>query len=89
MNLVAPDLSYRQVLANFGLPTLKERRERLATDFFIKIVGNPHHKLCHLLPHERTIKYGLGTAKPYQNPKYNTARTKKTLIPYGIIAHWI
>ena len=77
----ASDLSYRQALANFGLPTLKERRERLARDFFIKIVRNPDHKLCHLLPYERTIKYGQLTAKPYQIPKYNTARTKKTLIP--------
>ena len=89
MCIVAPDLSYRQALANFGLPTLKERRERLARDIFIKIVRNPDRKLRHLLPHERTIKYGLRTAKPYQNPTYNTARTKKTLIPYGIIAHWI
>ena len=89
MCIVAPDLSYRQALANFGLPTLKERRERLARDFFIKIVRNPDLKLRHLLPHEKTIKYGLLTAKPYQNPTNNTARTKKTLIPYGIIAHWI
>ena len=89
MCIVAPDLSYRQALANFGLPTRKERRERLARDFFIKIVRNPDHKLRHLLPHERTIKYSLRTARPYQNPKYNTARTKKTVIPYGIIAHWI
>ena len=89
MCIVAPDLSYRQALANFGLPTLKERRERLARDFFIKIVRNPDHKLRHLLPHERTIKYGLRTAKPDQNPTYNTAGTKRTLIPYGIIAHWI
>ena len=37
---VAPDLSYRQALANFGLPTLKERREGLARDFFIKLVRN-------------------------------------------------
>ena len=87
MCIVAPDLSYRQVLANFGLPTLKERRD-LTRDFYIKIVRNPDHKLCYLLPHERTIMYGLRTAKPYQNPKFNTARTRKTLIPYGI-AHWI
>ena len=79
MCIVAPDLSYRQALANFGLPTLKERRERLARDFFIKIVRNPDHKLRHLLPHEKTIKYGLRTAKPDQNPTYNTVRTKKTL----------
>ena len=89
MCIVAPDLSYRQVLANFGLPTLKERRERLARDFFIKIVRSPDHKLRHLLPHKRTMQYGLRTAKLYHNPTYNTARTKKTLIPYGIIAHWI
>ena len=68
---------------------MQERRERLARDFFIKIVRNPDHKLRHLLPHKRTIKYGLRTPKPYQIPKYNTATTKKTLIPYGIIAHWI
>ena len=88
MCIVAPDLSYKQALAKFGLPTLKERRERLARDCFIKIVRNPDHKLRHVLPHERTMKYGLRTAKPYQNPKYNTARTKKTLIPCGI-AYWI
>ena len=79
MRIAAPDLSYRQALANFGLPTLKERRETLARDFFIEIVRNPDHKLRHILPHERTIKYDLQTAKPYQNPKYKTARTKKTL----------
>ena len=48
MCTVAPDLSYRQALANFGLPALKERRERLARDFFIKIVKTPDHKLRHL-----------------------------------------
>ena len=88
MCIVAPDLSYRQALASFGLPTLKERRQRLARVFFIKIVRNPGHKLRHLRPHERTIKYGLRTAKFFQHPKYNTAKTKKTLIPYEI-AHWI
>ena len=88
MCIVAPDLSYRQALANFGLPTLKERRERLARDFFIKIVRNSDHKLRHLLPHERTIKYGLRTAKPYQNPKYNTPELRRPLFPMGF-AHWI
>ena len=83
--IVAPDLSYRQVLANFGLPTLKERRERLARDFFIKIVRNPDHKLCHL-PHERTIKYGLQTAEPYQNPKYNIQpELRRPLFPMGLL----
>ena len=56
MFIVAPDLSYRQALANLGLSTLKEGTERLAKDFFVKIVRNPDHKLRHLLPHERTIK---------------------------------
>ena len=88
MCIVAPDLSYRQALANFGLPTLKERRERLARDFFIKIVRNPDHKLRHLLPHERTIKYGLRTAKLYQNvnPTYNIqAELRRPLFPMGLL----
>ena len=88
MCTVAPDLSYRQTLANFGLPMWEDRRQGLARDFFIKIVRNPNHKLRHLLPHERTIKYGLRTAKPYQSLKFNTAKIRKNLIPYGT-AHWI
>ena len=86
MCIVAPGLSYRQALASFDLNTLKERRERLARDFFINIVRNPDHKLRHLLPHERTIKYGLRTAKPDQNPTYNTQpELRRPLFPMGLL----
>jgi len=88
MSIVAPDMSYRQALSTFGLPTLKERREGLARDFFIKIIEKPDHKLHHLLPPERTVKYALRTAKPYHNSHFNTVRTRRTLIPYGI-DHWM
>ena len=81
---VAPDLSYRQALATFGLPTLKERKERLARDFFVKTVRNPEHKLRHLLPHERTIKYGLPTAKLYQNRITIQPELRRPLFPRGL-----
>ena len=61
-----------------------EEREAGLRTFSIKVVRNPDHKLRHLLPHERTIKYGLQRAKRYQIPKFNTARTRRPLFPLGL-----
>ena len=83
-------LSHRSALANFGLPMLKGRRERgwLGT-FSLKLLETLIIN-CTTSSHMRELSSMVFEQhKPYQNPKYNTARTKKTLIPYGIIAHWI
>ena len=63
--IFASKSSYDECIANFGLTTLKERRENLSTRFFSSIAIDPSHKRSSLL-------------SPVNNPKYICSGAKGT-----------
>ncbi len=84
--IIYPDLSYREALAQSGLPTMHDRRSLLCRQFFQAML-QPEHRLHHLLPEMRDTGYRLRNRHrfPLANAKHE--RFKRTLIPHGLL-HW-
>lgn len=65
------DLSYRQALEVFNIPTLYDRREAIGNLMFQEIINNNNHKLHPLLPPPY-----LGTLRTRKNRKFQVPRFK-------------
>ena len=65
------DLSYRQALEVFNIPTLYDRREAIGNSMFQEISNNNNHKLYSLLPPPY-----LGTLRTRKNRKFRVPRFK-------------
>ena len=65
------DLSYRQALEVFNIPTLYDRREAIGNSTFQEISNNNNHKLYSLLPPPY-----LGTLRTRKNRKFQVPRFK-------------
>ena len=65
------DLSYRQALEVFNIPTLYDRREAIGNLLFQRISNNNNHKLYPLLPPPY-----LGTLRTRKNRKFQVPRFK-------------
>ena len=65
------DLSYRQALKVFNMPTLYDRREAICNLMFQEISNNNNHKLYPLLPPPY-----LGTLRTRKNRKFQVPRFK-------------
>ena len=63
------DLSYRQALEVFNIPTLHDRREVIGKSMFQEISNNNNHKLYSLLPPPY-----LGTLRTRRNRKFRVPR---------------
>ena len=60
--------------------------ERIAQNFFNEILS-PEHRLHHLLPEPRDVRYDLRAVRTYEPQRLRTWRAKNSLIHYGTI-HW-
>ena len=65
------DLSYRQALEVFNIPTLYDRREVIGNSMFQEISNNNNHKLYPLLPPPY-----IGTLRTRKNRKFKVPRFK-------------
>jgi len=65
------DLSYRQALEGFNIPTLYDRREAIGNSMFQEKSNNNNHKLHPLLP-----PLYLGTLRTRKNRKFQVPRFK-------------
>ena len=65
------DLSYRQALEVFNIPTLYDRREAIGNLLFQRIRNNSNHKLYPLLPPPY-----LGTLRTRKNLNFQVRRFK-------------
>ena len=65
------DLSYRQALEVFTIPTLYDRREAIGNSTFQEISNNNNHKLYSLLPPPY-----LGMLRTRKNRKFQVSRFK-------------
>ena len=79
LRIVYPDLSYRVALETAGVLKLHERREKISTDLFDKIVCDPTHTLHSLLPQRKNCKYELRRNRDFTLPKCKTERLKNSL----------
>ena len=86
LRIIDPGLSYNEALTLTGLETLHARRERMSQSFFLKTLA-PDHKLHHLIPEPREVRYGLRRANRYPVPAHRTQRARKNLIIFGL-ANW-
>ena len=69
------DLSYRQALEVFNIPTLYDRREAIGNSMFQEISINNNHKLYPLLPLPC-----LGTLQTRKNRKFQVNRFRDSFI---------
>ena len=74
------DLSYRQALEVFNIPTLYDRREAIGNSTFQEISNNNNHKLYSLLPPPY-----LGTLRTRKNRKFQVPRFKTNCFRDSVI----
>ena len=86
LRIIYPQMSYKDSVTQFGLPTLYDRRELLCESFY-KNATRPDSKLFNLLPELAPSHYNL--RKPRRLPlfKCRTKRLKNSFIPSSV-AKW-
>ena len=74
------DLSYRQALEVFNIPTLYDRREAIGNSMFQEISNNNNHKLYSLLlpPYLDTLRTRKN--RKFQVPRFNTNHFRDSFI---------
>ena len=80
LRIIYPQMSYKDSITQFNLPTLYDRRELLCESFY-KNATRPDSKLFNLLPEPAPSHYNL--RKPRRLPlfKCRTKRFKNSFIP--------
>ena len=78
---IYPGLDYKCTLHLVNMKTLGERRSELCKIYFNKL-KDVNHRLHHLLPAPRTMRYTLRSAPEYPCPRTRTNRFKNSLIPW-------
>ena len=73
------ELSYRQALEVFSIPSLYARREAISNSMFQKISNNNNHKLHSLLPPPY-----LGTLRTRKNRKFQVPRFQTNRLRYRL-----
>ena len=86
LRIIYPDASYDEAMTLSGLEMLHAGRERMAQSFFNEVLS-PEHRLHHLLPEPRDVRYDLRAVRTYEPQRLRTWRAKNSLIHYGTI-HW-
>ena len=82
-----PGKSYKHILNDIGLRTLREIREFLCMKYFTEIQESAHKLNC-LLPALRNIEYDLRPGfNRYPLTRYRTNICGNSLIPWGL-SHW-
>ena len=84
--IIYPNASYDEALTLSGLETLHARRERIAQNFFNEVLSQ-EHRLHHLLPEPRDVRYDLRAVRTYELQRLRTWWAKNSLIHYSTI-HW-
>ena len=78
------NLSYRQALEVFNIPTLHDRREALSNAVFQEISNINNHKLCPLFP-----PLYIGILRTRKNRKFQVPRFKTNRFTHSfIVSHW-
>ena len=78
---IYPGLGYVSILSMVNMQPLNERRNDLCKSYFSKLKNNDH-KLHHLLPPPREMKYSLRSAPEFPCPRTRTNRFKNYFIPW-------
>ena len=78
------DLSYRQALEVFNIPTLYDRREAIGNSTFQEISNNNNHKLYSLLPPPY-----LGTLRTRKNREFQVPRFETNRFTYLRFTHHV
>ena len=74
------DLSYRQALEVFNIPTLHDRREAISNSMFQEISNNNNHKLYPLLPPSYIGTLRTRKNRKFQVPHFKTNRFRDSFI---------
>ena len=74
------DLSYRQALEVFNIPTLYDRREAIGNSMFQEISNNNNHKLYPLLPPPYLGTLRTRNNRKFQVPRFKTNRFRDSFI---------
>jgi hypothetical protein len=81
MRTIYPGMSYVDILKHVDIAPLSSRREELCKKYFNEM-KREDHKLHHLLPAARNMKYNLRSSHKYPLPKCRTSRYKNSFIPW-------
>ena len=81
LRIIFPGKGYTDALKESGLAKLAVRRNDHCKKLFIQM-GDPAHKLHHLLPASMQNEQGLRSKFKYEPPKCRTMRYKNTFVPY-------
>ena len=74
------ELSYRQALEVFSIPTLYARREAIGNSMFQEISNNNNHKLYSLLPPPYLGTLRTRKIRKFQVPRFKTNRFRDSFI---------
>ena len=80
LSIISPEQSYSQCLVNFGLSTLRNRRNDQCTKLF-NSMSSSQHCLSHLLPPKHNGPYNFHNNRLYELPLFRTNRFKHSFIP--------
>ena len=83
LKCIHPGKSYDEVLNSLKIPTLKERRDTLCKQNFVKMCTEGH-KLNDLIPPARDTCYSLRKHGKYPMPRAWTNRYYKSFVPWGL-----
>ena len=81
LEIIHPDLSYRESLEATLLPSLSQRRHKLCQSYFGKMT-NPSHKLYYLLPEKRNNS--LRNNANFTQFQYFSNHFKNSFIPSSV-----
>lgn len=74
------DLSYRQALEVFNIPTLYDRREAIGNSMFQEISNNNYHKLYSPLPPPYLSTLRTRKNRKFQVPRFKANRFRDSFI---------
>ncbi len=83
LRVIHPHMTYDEALSECKVPFLKTRRDQMCQTLF-KQMEDPKHKIHHLLPPKRDVKYAMRNNRLYACPKLRTQRSGQTFMPWAL-----
>ncbi len=82
--VVYPQKTYEEAISHSKIPFLRTRRIQLCKKLFQQMT-DPCHKIHHLLPPKRDIKYNMRNTRVYACQKIRTLRSSQTFVPWALL----